>query len=101
MIIYQPETNTAAACDNVADARTVIQQFQNKKMYKTLYHVFATGFDDWHGSYKEAAAQFNRLKKEGHEGVRLYQEDYRTKEDYEDGNLCDENCLLAVGSFPA
>lgn len=70
------------------------------KPYKTIYHVFADNLDDWFDTYAQALAAFKKLKADGYLDIRLYEEVYETKEAYEDTMDCDENCLLAVGSFP-
>ena len=60
----------------------------------TTYHVFTNNQDEWFNNLAEAEELFNEWA--GENGcARLYEEERE-----EDGELINENCINAIGSYP-
>ncbi|MDN3263302.1 hypothetical protein QWJ26_26530 [Streptomyces sp. CSDS2] len=63
--------------------------------FKVVYHVFTDHCDEWTADYNEAERLFHQFAAD--KGcARLYEERYPTR-----NNQYDEDCLLAVGDYPA
>lgn len=66
--------------------------------YKFTYHVFTSGRDEWVDDRTTAESLFAQWV-EMYSDVRLYEQVYRSREDYEAGDG-EESCLRSAGEFP-
>jgi hypothetical protein len=67
--------------------------------FKVAYHVFTNHRDEWTEDYDEAERLFHQFATD-YGCARLYEERYPTQNHYE-ADQYDEDCLLAVGEYPA
>jgi len=69
------------------------------KPYKIIYHCSGDGWDDWFNTEKEARLFIAERIKAKERNLRIYQDIYETKEDYEDGDYYEEG-IYFLGDLP-
>lgn len=70
-----------------------------------VYHIFTDQNDEWisddnNNALVEVLQCIQAFIDDGHENIRVYIQEYESKDDLSDDNFTHEDCIFAMGRYP-